>query len=171
MRAWYSERRLLAAAAALAMASALVLWTVRRAVFHSDAAVPARAGVAAATPVVPEATRIPAVLVDETVNHDLFHPERRKPRTPFRLPGEPDPAHAPLPAPVAPQAALHLLGTVMELGKDAFVVCQIGNEPPKVVRVGRTLGSYTLRKIEPGRAVFTSPDGETVDLRVSKAGS
>jgi hypothetical protein len=74
-------------------------------------------------------------------------------------------------SPTVPAATLRLLGTVLESGKDAFVLCQLGAEAPKLIRQGGTLGGYTLRKIEPGRAIFTSPTGETVDLRTYKVGS
>jgi hypothetical protein len=59
---------------------------------------------------------------------------------------------------------------VITPGQDAFVMGQIASDPPRVLRVGGTLGGFTLHRIEPGRAVFIAPNGETMDLRVSKAG-
>ena len=75
------------------------------------------------------------------------------------------------PVPVVPVAAIRLVGTVVAGASGDFALCQVGNEPPKVVRVGQTIGSYVLRRITQGAASFDSPDGERVELRVSKTGT
>jgi len=168
MKPWYREPALTTAASALGIAAALVMWGLFR-LLAADPLAPSHNVIASQTPLAGIAVvELPATLVTETVDHDPFHPERRRPTTPFRMPGVP--ASAPTAAPT-PVAALRVLGTVVTPGEDAFALCQLGNEPPKVVRMGGKVGDFTLRKIEPGRAVFLSPDGETIDVRVSKAGS
>lgn len=170
MRVTSRERPLVAAALMLGVATALTIWTLQRAFGATNHSVPAPVSASLALPPVPDREPVASALLDEIVSHDLFHPERRRPTVPFRRPSEIAAARAPVASPVASPAPLRLLGTVLSGAKDAFVVCQLGSEAPHVVRAGGTIGSYTLRKIEPGRALFTSPSGETTDLRVTKAG-
>jgi hypothetical protein len=170
MTPWYRERRLLASATACGVAVVLLVATLRHAVAaprEMSAAGPTAAGAISETI---EQTELPGGLLEETVEHDLFHPERRRPSVAFKLPGDANSA-TPVAPTSAPAATLRLLGTVVSAGQDAFVMAQLGAEPPHVVRTGGKVGGFTLRKIEPGRAVFISPNGETVDLRVSKSGS
>lgn len=109
------------------------------------------------------------------LDRDPFHPERRRPGIAFRLPGEPDPDAAAAAdtaaAAVSPPPAIRLVGTVVTAAGDAFAMCQLGTEAPRVVRPGAKLGEYTLVRVEQGRAVFRSPDGEPIDLRAPKPGS
>jgi hypothetical protein len=120
-------------------------------------------------PAIEESTALPPAFIARIVDHDPFHPERRRPKTPFRLPAE-EAAARPAPVTPAPAAQLRLLGTVVTPGSDAFAMGQLGADAPRVIRVGGTLGGFTLRRIEPGRAIFTAPNGESMDLRVSRAG-
>jgi hypothetical protein len=171
MRAWYREPALALAALGLTGASALAAWTTWRAFAGGprDRAVAPSASVA--TAVVVESDPVPAALIARTVDRDAFHPERRRPTIPFRLPSETAAAAARSAASAPPPPPpLRLVGTVITPGGDAFAMSQLGEETPRVVRVGGTLGGFTLRRIEPGRAVFTAPNGETTDLRVPKAG-
>jgi hypothetical protein len=171
MRPWYREPMLAAAASAFGVATIVMLFTLYRAIAGDARAEsrPLATGPASVTTIV--LAELPDGLMEETVDHDPFHPERRRPAVPFRLPGEKGPAAAVVAPPPNPAATLQLLGTVVTPGQDAFVLCQLGNEPPHVVRAGGKIGGYTLRRIEPGRAVFLSPDGGTVNVRVSKPGS
>lgn len=169
MRAWYREPRLMLAAIALATASGSAMWAASRALGqHRETVRSSPAATAFQLPSLGDGDSMPVALIARTVDRDLFHPERRRPRTQFRLPSE-DAAAARPAEPVAPVAALRLLGTVVTPGRDAFAMGQLGADAPRVIRVGGTLGGFTLRRIEPGRAVFIAPNGETMDLRVSKA--
>lgn len=170
MTPWYRERAIATSAFACAAAAILLGVTITRAMAEP----PSEPVDATRTPEVAlrgiEQASLPEGALDEVVDHDPFNPERRRPSVAFALPGAGG-ASAPAEAVSAPVAALRLLGTVLSGGDEAFVMVQLGAEPPRIVRVRGQVGGYTLRKIEPGRAVFLSPDGETVDLRVSKSGS
>ena len=171
MRRWHREPLLIAAGAAVGVAVIVTLVVVYRVFAADPLAAPRVASAGRETVTSIGVAELPKGLLKEVVDHDPFHPERRRPAVPFRLPAE-QAAIAAQPAPVVtPAATLRLLGTVVTPGQDAFVVCQLGNDAPKVVRVGGKIGDLTLRKIEPGRAVFHSPNGEAVDVRVAKAGS
>jgi hypothetical protein len=50
-------------------------------------------------------------------------------------------------------------------------MCQVGAEPPKLVRIGERVGQLTLKGIEPGRAVFLTAGGKRYEVQVPKAGS
>lgn len=66
--------------------------------------------------------------------------------------------------------ALRLIGTVVDSSGDSFVLCQLGNAPSRVLRVGQELGPYQLRSISQGSAAFMSSDGQRLELRVNKTG-
>lgn len=169
MTPWYRERPLALASLALAAACVVALWSTTRALADPPIDRSSRGSGVSVAPSIEEVAEVPATLIARTVDHDPFHQERRRPRTPFRLPAEEAAARVAATTP-APAAPLRLLGTVITPGADAFAMGQLGNDAPRVVRVGDKLGSYTLRRIEPGRAVFIAPNGETMDLRVPKAG-
>lgn len=157
------------ALAALALSLAVLGSTVRRAVEVQEAlgAIDAP-GAPDITDVIPAAAPNAARAL-EAVESDPFHPERRPPTNRFRLPGEVIAAEAvPAPAAIAP---LVLLGTVVLAEGRSFVMCQQGSEPPRIVRVGESLGEYKLRTVEQGRAVFVTAHGERVELHVPKAGT
>jgi hypothetical protein len=100
----------------------------------------------------PPATR---VNITAAVDADPFAPERQRPAEPYRLPGEL------VEAPVVPRTQqLRVLGTVVVTNGTSFAMCQIGSEPPAIVRVGQQIGSYTLKRVTRGKAVFASPSGE-----------
>lgn len=78
---------------------------------------------------------------------------------------------SPAPATRAVAQPLRLVGTVVDGASGDFALCQLGADAPKVVRVGQTIGTYTLRSITQGAAAFDSPAGDRVELRVSKSGT
>ena len=89
------------------------------------------------------------------VDADPFSPDRQRPLEPYRLPNEL------VEAPVVSRAQqLKVLGTVVVTSGSSFAMCQIGSEPPVIVRVGQQIGGYTLKRVARGKAVFTSPSGE-----------
>lgn len=168
MRAWYREPVLLAAVIAFGAAAAVALSSTERAFADAVPDSLPRVGAGSSLPTIDEQPAMSAELLARTVDHDLFHPERRRPATPFRLPAER--AAPPVASLLAPASQLRLLGTVVTSGQDAFIMAQLGVETPRVVRVGGALGGFTLRRIEPGRAIFATPNGDAMDLHVPKAG-
>lgn len=102
------------------------------------------------------------------VELDPFRADRQKPLARYALPGDaPAPNEQP---PANPPASVSLLGTVMSLDGSSFAMVGMTGSPPRVMRVGQTIGNLTLRTIEQGRAVFRSATGETVEVRVSRGG-
>jgi hypothetical protein len=102
------------------------------------------------------------------VNLDPFHPERRRPQIRYELPGS-----VPVEKPANPVPAadpVELLGTVIVAGGRSFAMCQ-SSAGTQVVHVGEKVGGYTLKSVEPGSAVFMSPEGKTLNVSVKKTGS
>jgi len=89
------------------------------------------------------------------VDADPFAPSRQRPLEPYHLPGELVEAPAP-----SRSQQLKVLGTVVVTSGTSFAMCQIGSDPPVIVRVGQQIGSYTLKRVARGKAVFSSPSGE-----------
>lgn len=167
MRLSHGERTLVLPSMLLVAALALAAWTVSRAFMPAARSDYSMRRAPAEPTAIPEREPMEAGALEEIVDHDLFHRERRKPASPFRRPDEIAAARAPVVAP-GPAATLRLIGTVLAGGKDAVALCQVGGDVPRLVRVGGTIGGYTLHRVEPGRALFTSSSGETTDLRVLK---
>jgi hypothetical protein len=66
---------------------------------------------------------------------------------------------------------LRLIGTVVDSNGGSFVLCQLGTNPTRVLRVGQELGPYELHSISQGAAIFLTADGQRLELRVPKTGS
>lgn len=99
---------------------------------------------------------------------DPFRSERRPAPVPFRMPGEAlAGTEADHPAPVQ---AIVLIGTAVSDG-GGFAMCQIGSGPARLVRLGERLAGYTLRSVGQGRATFRTETGQTIEVRVAKAGT
>lgn len=99
---------------------------------------------------------------------DPFRPERRPPPVPFRMPGEAlSGNNADQPTPVQ---SIVLIGTAVSDG-GGFAMCQLGSDPPRLVRLGERLAGYTLRSVGQGRATFRTETGQTIEVRVAKAGT
>ena len=105
--------------------------------------------------------------LDEAVDLDPFHPERRRPQIRYELPGS-----APVEKAEPARAAdpVELLGTVIVAGGRSFAMCQ-SNAGTQVVHVGEKVAGYTLKSVEQGSAVFVSPEGKTMNVSVKKTGS
>jgi hypothetical protein len=105
--------------------------------------------------------------LDDAVDLDPFHPERRRPQIRYELPGA-----APVEKPVEAVLAdpVELLGTVIVAGGRSFAMCQ-SSAGTQVVHVGEKVGGYTLKSLEQGSAVFVSPEGKTMNVSVKKTGS
>jgi len=66
---------------------------------------------------------------------------------------------------------LRLVGTVVDSSGGSFVLCQLGTNQTRVLRVGEELGPYELHSISQGAAIFLTAAGQRLELRVSKTGS
>lgn len=110
-------------------------------------------------------------LIEATANRNPFDPERRRGGA-FRLPQDREQPVAVGPRDRAGNSGpVRLVGTaVTGDGKD-FVVCAVGREPPRIVRLGGRCGDLMLESVERGSAELTDPAGERVVLEVPKAGS
>jgi hypothetical protein len=106
------------------------------------------------------------------VEVDPFRPDRSRPAERFRLPGDVLAAAEPeAPEPVRPAPAVRLIGTVMLPDGGALAMAQLGEDSPRVVRVGEKIGEYVLRTVQRGGATFVSAAGERVELVVPRPGS
>jgi hypothetical protein len=106
--------------------------------------------------------------LDYAIDLDPFHPERRRPQIRYELPGSRAAEKPPETAPVSDP--IDLLGTVMVAGGRSFAMCQ-SSAGTQVVHVGEQIAGFTLKSLEQGSAVFVSPQGKAVNIRVKKTGS
>lgn len=120
----------------------------------------------------------PAEYLVTAVAADPFRPDRTAGPL-YVLPGEAAAlaaAEAAAPAaeiapPPPPTAVIRLVGTMLAPGGRAVAVLQESGTPARMVRVGERMGTHTLMRVEPGRAVLRSAAGETLELRVARPGS
>ncbi len=157
-----------AALAAFMMSAGLALWSLGRAVdldrlssVASAASIPRLSGAGHRQP-------LASAELDKAVGKDPFHPERRRPAIRFQLPGEGPPASGEAAAEPTP---FKLIGTATMPEGRGFAMCQWGADPPKLVRIGESVGDLTLKAVEPGRAVFRTSGGKRYEVQVPKAGS
>jgi hypothetical protein len=108
-------------------------------------------------------------LVDGAVELDPFRPERERPGVRYGAAPATEVAQAGGPAGALGEqaSAVRLLGTVVDSVGGSFAVCQFGNAIARVVRIGESCGSYRLRSIAQGVALFVDDGGERLELRVS----
>ena len=106
--------------------------------------------------------------LDRAVDADPFHPERRRPQIRYELPGS-TPAEMPV-ATVPIAEPIELIGTVVANGGRSFAMCQT-SAGPQIVHVGDKFAGHTLKSVEQGSAVFVSPEGKVMNVRVKKTGS
>jgi hypothetical protein len=141
-------------------------WSFRRAVLTDP--LPSAAVVGPWSAAATAGIRVPvtATKLADAVGKDPFHPERRRPSQRFQLPGEAAPAVS-----AASSELFKLIGTATMAEGKGFAMCQLGAEPPKLVRIGESIGDLTLKNVQPGRAVFVRSDGKRYEARVPKAGS
>lgn len=161
-----------AAAIAVLASAGVCAWTLWRALDLDVLPMEGTASLEAEPRSIVRPRDTPVEVVLAAIESDPFHPERRRPDEPFRLPGEeppPTPATATnVPAPTAP---VELIGTVVIPDGRSFAMCRSGADSPRIVRIGETIGDLTLRTVEQGRAVFASSTGARTELQVKKAGT
>jgi hypothetical protein len=103
------------------------------------------------------------ILVSAVLN-DPFRPDRQAPSERFLLPENRPALNAADSSPRGMTGGLILLGTVVRPEGGAAMV--EGGTESRVIRVGETFHGLKLRKVERGRAVFTTPDGSSEILEI-----
>ena len=145
-----------AAALATVVAGAFATWSVARALRIDELPVSADA-TALGDVQIADRPRPPRVDIAAAVNADPFNPARERPGEAYMLPGE-----LVVPAPMPRNEQLRVLGTVVNTAGPGFAMCQLGSEPPTIVKVGEKIGVYTLKRVVRGSATFTGPAGDIV---------
>ena len=107
----------------------------------------------------------PAELIENAIDHDPFSISQQRAAV---LPVTSSPTVAPA---MSTTEMLRLIGTVVDSSGGSFVLCQLGTNPTRVLRVGQELGPYELHSISQGAAIFLTADGQRLELRVPKTGS
>jgi hypothetical protein len=161
------------AGALLATSVCLVLWSLARAVAIDPGSPIIPTADPPAAPTMEVRAPVPASApaagdLSQAVEQDLFRPDRKRPAMRFRLPGEPLPGSTPA---GPPESRVRLIGTALLPPGGGFAMCQVGDDPPRVVRLGERLGDLVLREVVQGRAVFVSPGGGRLELKVPRGGT
>ena len=138
------------------LAAGFAGWSVFRAIRLDELPVAADA-TALGDVQVAERGRPPRVNIAAAVDADPFNPGRQRPVEAYMLPNE---LVVPAASPRAEQ--LRVLGTVVSTTGSGFAMCQLGSEPPTIVRIGEKIGVYTLKRVARGSATFTGPAGDVV---------
>ncbi|HEY2849236.1 MAG TPA: hypothetical protein VGI97_05120 [Gemmatimonadaceae bacterium] len=158
-REWLSTSTGRASAALLAVSSGVALWSLVHAVRIAPipelpAAQIAGGGVLSAPPV-PRGIDVAAA-----VETDPFAADRTAPERAYRPPGEDDGDAAPS----APAAEPVVLGTAVSDPARSFATVQLGDSHAVIMREGGRIGQYTVKSIERGHVVFTTPSGKKLDI-------
>ena len=103
------------------------------------------------------------------VAKDPFHPERRRPGARFQLPA--DLAAARRQETQGASASVRVIGTAVAPDGGGFAMCAWAGGSPRIVRVGEHAGEWVLKRVTQGAAEFTTPAGQSVVVRIPKAGS
>jgi hypothetical protein len=113
---------------------------------------------------------IPRTTVDiwEAVDVDPFREDRAPGIVRYRLPGAPADSEEVRNFELSP--AVTLLGTVVSADGTGFALCQSGDEPPRLLRPGQTIGGLTLQRVEQAKATFAAVDGRLSTLIVPPSG-
>ena len=143
----------------LAASTGVALWTLVHAVRIApvpelpEAQFPGGGVLAAAAPA-------RAVDVDAAVETDPFAADRSAPERAYRAPGEESGDAAPKADVVEPV----VLGTAVSDAVRSFATVQLGDGHAVIMRVGGRIGEYTIKSIERGHVVFTTPSGKKLDI-------
>lgn len=170
MRPRLVGRRLLLPGSVLVLSLGVVLAAAARFAARVEPPAPAPASVVAAD--LPEPARPVSAVPDgpsEAVAADPFRPDRRPAPTPFRMPGEALASERADDQP--PSQPIVLIGTAVLPDDRGFAMCQVGGEPPRLIRIGESMSGYTLRAVAQGRATFRTRTGQQLDVRVARTGS
>lgn len=161
-REWASTNAGRGAIALLAIATMLTLWTLVHAIRIApvpESSEPQFAGASALTaPVAPRNVDVAAA-----VETDPFAADRSAPEHAYRAPGEESDA-----GPTAPAVEPVVLGTAVSDATHSFATVQLGDSHATIMRVGGKIGEYTIKSIERGHVVFTTPSGKKLDIQELK---
>jgi hypothetical protein len=105
-----------------------------------------------------------------TLAADPFAPTRRRPAERFRLPQDGGGGHHRATDGADRLAAVRVIGTAVLPDGGGFAICQRAGGPALLVRLGGTLGDWTLTAVEPSVATFVTAAGATLVVRVLKSG-
>lgn len=120
---------------------------------------------------VTRASPVPLDEVLKSVDIDPFAPSRTRPYTRFRLPiAESDSGKSPDPHP-SPSAELHLFGTVVLPSEGGLAVAAWSGGSPRLLKVGHTIGPFTLRAVGQRHAAFSSAEGQQLKIDLANSGS
>ncbi len=118
--------------------------------------------------------RVPGYALDRVlgaVAKDPFHPERRRPGARFQLPSDAVAVTVRHEGPSAMEGSLRLVGTAVGADGSGFAMCAWQGAPPRIVRIGERIGEWRLQRVSPGAAAFATPAGDTITVRIPKAGT
>jgi hypothetical protein len=108
-------------------------------------------------------TQREATDIADALASDPFSATRTPPSKRYALPWEADEGKV-----VEATAKPIVLGTAMSLDGSSFATCQLGEDRPRIVRVGDKLGTYTVKSIARGRVAFTTSSGSILDVSALK---
>jgi hypothetical protein len=97
----------------------------------------------------------------------IFQPDRTALPYRYRMPGESAPNDSGAPDPLKPV----VLGTVIATDGSNFATCQMPGGRPTVLRVGDTMGDYTVTAIEREKVVFKNGAGKLMEITVTRPGT
>jgi hypothetical protein len=103
-----------------------------------------------------------ALTMDELVDaleRDPFQPDRQRPPTRYRLPGDVDPPPPPPPPAPPPVPDFRVAGTAVS-PEGGFAVMRVGDGPVRVLAVGEYLGGYQLDRVSSASATMKNEDRE-----------
>jgi hypothetical protein len=165
-RAWANTPGQRVATGALAIAVALVLWTLVNALRSQPLPDAPPTTVASLETITSHSVRAPADIMT-AVDKDLFASDRTAPDEPYRMPGESDGKDKPAVEPMKPI----VLGTAVATDGRSFATLQLGDASPTLVHVGDKIGEWVVKAIERGKIVLVSTSGTRADLTVPKPGT
>lgn len=165
-RAWAHAPAMRVAIGTLAIAVALVLWTLVRALGGQPLPDAPPTTVASLETIARGSTRPPADIMT-AVDKDLFAPDRSAPDVPYRMPDESDTNDKPAAEPMKPI----VLGTAVATDGRSFATLQLGDASPTLVHVGDKIGEWVVKAIGRGKIVLVSTSGTRADLTVPKPGT
>ena len=157
----------------VAAAALLAGWALRDALVLEP--LPAAARATAPRPAAAAGRRaaLPRDYLSVAVESAPFHPLRQPPGERFRMPGEeiPIPVEDATAPPPAPAATLRLLGTMLLPEGGGMAMVQAGGAPPRLVRIGETVGEWTLQSVGRRTASFVDPSGARTQIDVPEPGA
>ena len=162
-REWTSTNAGRGAIALLAAAAVLTVWMLVQAIRIApvpDSSEPEFA-VGSALAAAAQARNVDVAAAVET---DPFAADRSAPERSYRAPGEEGDDDVPK----APTVAPVVLGTAVSDATRSFATVQLGDSHATIMRVGGKIGEYTVKSIERGHVVFTTPSGKKLDIQELK---